>query len=132
MAEFYIVVQGGEEAPADYCVYSLEPRAPFVSRRRESAFWSRTGEEVADAAALAGLPFESAELFLKRARRAPGKRISLCRAVRGEELVPDGEAAARAAEIAERNRAALPDAGEEMLSAEELEAMLGIIPGNGS
>ncbi|OPZ38021.1 MAG: hypothetical protein BWY99_01739 [Synergistetes bacterium ADurb.BinA166] len=87
---------------------------------------------MADAAALAGLPFESAELFLKRARRAPGKRISLCRAVRGEELVPDGEAAARAAEIAERNRAALPDAGEEMLSAEELEAMLGIIPGDES
>lgn len=132
MAEFFIVVQDGEETHADSCVYSLEPRAPFVSRRREAAFWIRTGEEVADAAALAGLPFESAELFLKRARRAPGKRVSLCSATSGEALVPDGEAAARAAEIAERNRAALPDAGEEMLSAEELEAMLGIIPGDRS
>ena len=84
MAGYRVVVGDDDPEPGRTPVYSLQARDPFVSRKREDAFWMRIGDEVALAAAERGLPFESVTLFLKKARSAPGKNVTLYRL--GEEL----------------------------------------------
>lgn len=148
MAEYVIVVQEADEEAQKACVYVLEPRTRFLSKRRESAFWKTIGEQVAEAAASADLPFESALLFLKKARRASMKRVSLC-ALEGcagedgwrvltasakkrkpvsqmteDEKLQFEEARLLAEEISKRNRDAIPDAEEEIISIDAFEDML--------
>ncbi|GEM_PF-1322956 len=149
MAEYVIVVQEEDEEPREGCVYILEPRTPFLSKRKESAFWKTAGEEVAEAAANCGLPFEAAMLFLKKARRAFGKRVALCSFAHVEknkegwrvftapskagqsaspmtedEKLHFEEARLLAEEIAKRNRDAIPDMEDELISVDEFEDML--------
>ena len=126
VAEFEIVVQGGDEPLLERCAYTMQPRVPFLSRRSESAFWKRVGEEVTEAAESSGLPFEAALLFLKKARRASGKRVSLCASVLSiaeEETTSYEEARTLAEEITKRNMEGLPDTGEELLSVDDLEVL---------
>ncbi len=83
MAEYRVVVGDDDPVPGRTPVYSLQARDPFVSRKREEAFWMRIGDEVALAAAVDGLPFESVTVFLKKARNAPGKNVTLYRLAEG-------------------------------------------------
>jgi hypothetical protein len=149
MAEYVIVVQEEDEEAREGCVYVLQPRTPFLSKRKESAFWKSAGEEVTEAVVAAGLPFEAAMLFLKKARRASGKRVSLCSLALGEEnkegwrvltapskggetaspMTEDEklhfeEARLLAEEIAKRNRDAIPDMEDEIISVDEFEDIL--------
>lgn len=149
MAEYVIVVQEEDEEPREGWVYVLEPRTPFLSKRKESAFWKTAGEEVAEAAANSGLPFEAAMLFLKKARRASRKRVALCLLAHGDknedgwrvltapsksgepafpmtedEKLHFEEARLLAEEIAKRNRDAIPDMEDELISVDEFEDML--------
>ena len=148
MAEFVIVVQEEDDEARQACVYGLEPRTPFLSKRREAAFWKTIGEEVTEAVASSGLPFDAAMLFIKKARRASMKRVSLCALAHdagedgwrvltspskpGEQASPMTEdeklqfeeARLLAEEISKRNRDAIPDTEDEIISAEEFEDML--------
>jgi len=148
MAEYVIVVQEEDEEAHKACLYVLEPRTPFLSKRKEAAFWKTVGEEVTEAVASAGLPFESAMLFIKRARRASMKRVSLCALANDaegegwrvftssskpaepaspmteDEKLQFEEARLLAEEIAKRNRDAIPDMEDEIISIEEFEDML--------
>ncbi len=148
MAEYVIVVQERDEEARKACAYVLEPRTPFLSKRRESAFWKTIGEEVTEVVASSGLPFEAVLLFLKKARRASMKRVSLCALAHdaeeegwrvltsssksGEQASPMTEdeklqfeeARLLAEEISKRNRDAIPDTDDEIISVEEFEDML--------
>jgi len=84
LAEYRVVVGDDDPVPGRTPVYRLQARDPFVSRKREDAFWLHIGDEVALAAADDDLPFESVLLFLKKARGAPGKTVTLYRL--GEEF----------------------------------------------
>lgn len=96
MADYRVVVEDKSSKPRGSLVYSLPPREPFVSKRKEDAFWMRIGDEVTGAAVLAELPFESVTVFMKKARSTSGKTVSLYGPetvvnVTGERKCPDGE-----------------------------------------
>ena len=77
LAEYTIVTGEKEPRAGDILVYSLPPREPFFSPRKEEAFWKRVGEEAAVAAAEADFPFEAVTNFLKKGRNSPGKGVFL-------------------------------------------------------
>ncbi len=127
-----------------------ETRKPYVSRRREDAFWRKTGDDVTQAAVDAGLPFEAVTLFLKKAVQSSGTAVSLYGPVPQDggtadegwrvltkpgrngkggslmekEQIQFEEAKLIAEEIAKRNRDFLPDEEEEIVTPDELENML--------
>jgi hypothetical protein len=140
----------GTERAGEVLVFRLEARKPYVSRRREDAFWMKTGDEVTQAAADAGLPFEAVTLFLKKGVNSPGMAVSLYapktengedrdegwrvltkpdRGGKGGSLMEDEkiqfeEAKLIAEEIAKRNRDFLPDEEEEIITPDELEDLI--------
>lgn len=154
VAEYVIVVQDEDEKAHEGCVYVLDPRTPFLSKRRESAFWKKVGEEVAERVASAGLPFEAVMFFLKKARRIANRRVSLCAIPRNGEKdeswrvftspAKTGEAGADscaltmtederlhfeearliAEEIAKRNRDMIPDMEDEIITPDEFEDLI--------
>ena len=77
LAEYTIITGEKEPGAGDIPVYSLSPREPFFSPKKEEAFWKRVGEEAAVAAAEADLPFEAVTNFLKKGRNSPGKGVFL-------------------------------------------------------
>ncbi len=77
LAEYAIVSGEKEGRTLGALVYSLPPREPFLSRKKEEAFWKRVGEEAAVAAAEADLPFEAVTNFLRKGRNSSGKGVFL-------------------------------------------------------
>ena len=77
LAEYDIVAGEKEGRVFGPLVYSLPPREPFLSRKKEEAFWKRVGEEAAVAAAEADLPFEAVTNFLKKGRNSFDKSVFL-------------------------------------------------------
>ena len=149
MAEYVIVVQEEDEEVRDGCVYVLEPHTPFLSKRRESLFWKKIGEERCETIACAELPFEALMLFMKKARRVSRKRICLCTLSRdgessegwrvltgssksgepGSTMTEDEklhfeEARILAEEISRRNRDAIPDMEDELITVDEFEDII--------
>ena len=148
MAEFRVAAGEGEPRDGEVLVFRLEARKPFVSRRREDAFWRKTGDEVTQAAANAGLPFEAVTLFLKKAVQVSGTTVGLFGPQREEQrdegwrvLTRPGregkggslmeeeklqieEAKIIAEEIAKRNRDFLPDEEEVIVTPDELENLM--------
>ena len=150
MAEFRVAAGEEEARDGEVLVFRLETRKPYVSRRREDAFWRKTGDDVTQAAADAGLPFEAVTLFLKKAVQSSGTAVSLYGPVpqdggtadegwrvltkpgrngkggslMDKEKIQFEEAKLIAEEIAKRNRDYLPDEEEEIVTPDELENML--------
>ena len=77
LAEYSVVTGDKEGRVPGALIYSLPPREPFISRKKEESFWKRVGEEAAVAAAEVDLPFEAVMNFLKKGRNSPGKEVSL-------------------------------------------------------
>lgn len=144
MAEYRVAAGEVEAEDGEVLVFRLEARKPYASRRREDAFWMKTGDEVTQAAADAGLPFEAVTYFLKKAGSVSGMPVSLYgprkddgwrvltrpgRSGKGgslmdKEKIQFEEAKLIAEEIAKRNRDYLPDEEEEIVTPDELENML--------
>lgn len=148
MAEFRVAAGESEAREDEVLVFRLEARKPYVSRRREDAFWMKAGDEVTQAAADAGLPFEAVTAFLKKAGNVSGVPVSLYgprreelkdegwrvltrpgRGGKGESLMEEEkiqfeEAKLIAEEIAKRNRDYLPDEEEEIVTPDELENLI--------
>jgi hypothetical protein len=148
LAEFRVAAGETEARDGEVLVYRLEARKPCVSRRKEDAFLLKTGDEVTQAAAEAGLPFEAVTAFLKKAgnvtavpvslygprrenRQDEGRRV-LTGSDKGgkggslmeEEKIQFEEAKLIAEEIAKRNMDYLPDEEEEIVTPDELENLM--------
>lgn len=146
MAVFRVSAGQGRKRKGETLIYRMEERTPYASKRKEEAFLARLGDEVAEKAAEADLPFEAVTAFIKKAARGSGKAVSLFatggeadegwrvltkpgREGKGGSLMDKDkiqfeEAKLIAEEIAKRNRDFLPDEEEEIVSPDELENLL--------